>query len=86
MNADENARPELEIRRINLDTEKTLRVKSRHSRALRPEVFRGLSRDDRNGSGLGEICCLRRSDRVTEGVVDLGGRHVQRNSGLHEHR
>lgn len=45
MKADENARPELKIRRINLDTgRENIAIISRHSRALRPEVFRGFSR------------------------------------------
>lgn len=42
---DSKPRPELKIRRINLDTgRENVAVMSRHSRALRPEVFRGFSR------------------------------------------
>ena len=39
------ARPQLKIRRINLDTgRENVAVISRRSKALRPEVFRGFSR------------------------------------------
>ncbi|MBM3553803.1 MAG: thymidine phosphorylase family protein [Alphaproteobacteria bacterium] len=45
MNPDLKSRPGLKIRRANLDTgRENIVVMSRHSRALRPEVFRGFSR------------------------------------------
>lgn len=45
MKAGDNARPELKIRRINIDTgRENVAIISRHSRALRPEVFLGFSR------------------------------------------
>jgi thymidine phosphorylase len=45
MKIEQNPRPKLKIRRINLDTgRENVAVISRHSRALRPEVFRGFSR------------------------------------------
>jgi thymidine phosphorylase len=38
-------RPQLKIRRVNLDTgHENVAIMSRHSRALRPDVFRGFSR------------------------------------------
>lgn len=40
MNVDHKLRPELKIRRVNLDTgRENIVVISRHSRTLRPEVF-----------------------------------------------
>lgn len=45
MKADHKPRPRLKIQRINLDTgRENVAVISRHSLALRPEVFRGFSR------------------------------------------
>jgi thymidine phosphorylase len=45
MKAKQEPRPKLKVRRINLDTgRENVVVISRHSRALRPEVFRGFSR------------------------------------------
>jgi thymidine phosphorylase len=45
MNAINNHRPQLKIRRVNLDTgRENVAVISRRSKALRPEVFRGFSR------------------------------------------
>ena len=45
MNAADTSRPQLKIRRINLDTgRENVAVISRRSKALRPEVFRGFSR------------------------------------------
>ena len=45
MNAPNNSRPQLKIRRVNLDTgRENVVVMSRRSQALRPEVFRGFSR------------------------------------------
>ena len=45
MDAANNKRPRLKIRRINLDTgRENVVVISRRSQALRPEVFRGFSR------------------------------------------
>jgi thymidine phosphorylase len=45
MNATMNSRPQLKIRRINLDTgRENVVVISSRSKALRPEVFRGFSR------------------------------------------
>src|SRR6478609_6900543 len=41
----DNSRPPLRIRRVNLDTgRENVAVISRHSSALRPEIFRGFSR------------------------------------------
>ena len=45
MNANPPSRPQLKIRRVNLDTgRENVVVISRRSKALRPEVFRGFSR------------------------------------------
>ena len=45
MNATDNSRPQLKIRRVNLDTgHENVVVISRRSKALRAEVFRGFSR------------------------------------------
>ncbi len=45
MNENNNQRPHLRIRRVNLDTgRENVAVISRRSRALRPEVFRGFNR------------------------------------------
>ena len=45
MNANSPSRPQLKIRRVNLDTgRENVVVMSRRSKALRPEVFRGFSR------------------------------------------
>jgi thymidine phosphorylase len=45
MNAIETSRPQLKVRRVNLDTgRENVVVISRRSKALRPEVFRGFSR------------------------------------------
>ena len=45
MNAVKTLRPQLNIRRVNLDTgRENVAVISRRSKALRPEVFRGFSR------------------------------------------
>ena len=45
MNPADTSRPQLKIRRVNLDTgRENVVVISRRSKALRPEVFRGFSR------------------------------------------
>jgi len=45
MTAANSSRPQLKIRRVNLDTgRENVVVISRRSTALRPEVFRGFSR------------------------------------------
>ena len=45
MSATDKSRPQLKIRRVNLDTgRENVVVISRRSKALRPEVFRGFSR------------------------------------------
>src|SRR5450759_1786439 len=45
MKATDNSRPQLKIRRVNLDTgRENVVVISRRSTALRPEVFSGFSR------------------------------------------
>ena len=45
MTKNDTSRPQLRICRINLDTgRENVAVISRHSKALRPEVFRGFSR------------------------------------------
>src|SRR6187397_1675778 len=48
----DNSRPPLKVRRVNLDTgRENVVVISRHSSALRPEIFRGFSRVElRRGS------------------------------------
>jgi thymidine phosphorylase len=52
-----NSRPQLEIRWVSLDTgRENVVVVSRHSSALRPELFRGFSRVE-----------LRRNSRVLPG-------------------
>jgi thymidine phosphorylase len=41
----DNSRPPLKVRRVNLDTgRENVVVISRHSSALRPDIFRGFSR------------------------------------------
>ena len=41
----DNSRPSLKVRRVNLDTgRENVVVISRHSSALRPDIFRGFSR------------------------------------------
>lgn len=45
MNAESSSRPQLKVRRVNLDTgRENVVVISRRSTALQPEVFRGFSR------------------------------------------
>src|SRR5690242_13047543 len=74
MKTEQNPRPKLKIRRINLDTgRENVAVISRHSRALRPEVFRGFSRVEL-GNGTRSILAtlLITDDDAFVGSEELG--------------
>lgn len=74
MNALDKTRPQLKIRRINLDTgRENVAVISRHSKALRPEVFRGFSRVElRRNSKVLLATLLITDDDALVGPEDLG--------------
>ncbi|MFN3891254.1 MAG: thymidine phosphorylase family protein [Beijerinckiaceae bacterium] len=71
---DANSRPDLKIRRINLDTgRENVAVISRHSRALRPEVFRGFSRVELRANSKSMLATLLITDDDSlVGSDDLG--------------
>jgi thymidine phosphorylase len=74
MNANNNSRPQLKIRRVNLDTgRENVAVISRRSSALRPEVFSGFSRVElrRNSKVLLATLLLTDDDSLV-GPDDLG--------------
>lgn len=74
MKADQKPRPKLKIRRLNLDTgRENVAVISRHSRALRPEVFRGFSRVElENGTRSILATLLITDDDSLVGSEELG--------------
>jgi thymidine phosphorylase len=74
MNAADTSRPQLKIRRINLDTgRENVAVISRRSKALRPEVFRGFSRVElRCNSKVLLATLLITDDDALVGPGDLG--------------
>ncbi len=74
MAPNDGTRPPLKIRRINLDTgRENVAVISRHSRALRPDVFRGFSRVDiRFGSKVLLATLLITDDDRLVGTDELG--------------
>src|SRR5512147_771965 len=74
MNAIAPPRPQLKIRRINLDTgRENVVVISRRSKALRPEVFRGFSRVEvRRNSRVFLATLLITDDDALVGPGDLG--------------
>ena len=74
MNGIDTLRPQLKIRRINLDTgRENVVVISRRSRALRPEIFRGFSRVElrRNGKVMLATLIITDDDALV-GPDDLG--------------
>ena len=69
MNAQSSSRPQLKVRRVNLDTgRENVVVISRRSRALRPEVFRGFSRVELR---CGEKVLLATLLITDDGLVDI---------------
>ncbi len=74
MTAPHRPRPGLKVRRVNLDTgRENVAVISRHSRALRPEVFRGFSRVElQSGTRSMLATLLITDDDSLVGSEDLG--------------
>jgi thymidine phosphorylase len=74
MKAEPKPRPKLKVRRIALDTgRENVAVISRHSRALRPEVFRGFSRVELgNGTRSMLATLLITDDDTLVGAEELG--------------
>ena len=74
MNTADASRPQLKIRRVNLDTgRENVAVISRRSKALRPEVFRGFSRVElRRNSKVLLATLLITDDDALVGPDDLG--------------
>jgi thymidine phosphorylase len=74
MNASDSSRPQLKIRRINLDTgRENVVVISRRSKALRPEIFSGFSRVElRHNSRTLLATLLITDDDTLVGPGDLG--------------
>jgi thymidine phosphorylase len=74
MNAGDTSRPQLKIRRVNLDTgRENVAVISRRSKALRAEVFRGFSRVEiRRNSKVVLATLLITDDDTLVGPDDLG--------------
>jgi thymidine phosphorylase len=73
MNADSPSRPQLKIRRINLDTgRENVVVMSRRSKALRPEVFRGFSRVELRCNSKTLLATLLITDDGLVGVDEIG--------------
>jgi len=67
------ARPQLKIRRINLDTgRENVVVISRRSTALRPEVFRGFSRVELRANSKALLATLLLTDDGLVGPDELG--------------
>ena len=68
-----NPRPQLKIRRINLDTgRENVVVISRRSKALRPEVFRGFSRVELRSDSREMLATLILTDDGMVGPDELG--------------
>ncbi len=74
MKAGQKPRPQLRIRRVNLDTgRENVAVISTHSCALRPEVFRGFSRVELKTGGKSILATLLiTDDEPLVGSEDLG--------------
>lgn len=73
MDTNNNLRPRLKIRRVNLDTgRENVVVISRRSRALRPEVFRGFSRVELRADGKVLLATLLLTDDGMVGTDELG--------------
>jgi thymidine phosphorylase len=73
MNAVNSPRPQLKIRRINLDTgRENVVVISRRSQALRAEVFRGFSRVELRCNSKVQLATLLITDDGLVGVDELG--------------
>src|SRR3954469_13609397 len=70
----DNSRPQLKVRRISLDTgRENVVVISRHSSALRPELFRGFSRVElRRDSRILLATLLITDDDALVGPDDIG--------------
>ncbi len=73
MNPDSPSRPQLKIRRVNLDTgRENVVVMSRRSKALRPEVFRGFSRVELRCNSKTLLATLLITDDGLVGVDEIG--------------
>ena len=73
MNNNNNLRPRLKIRRVNLDTgRENVVVISRRSLALRPDVFRGFSRVELRANGKVLLATLLLTDDGMVGIDELG--------------
>jgi thymidine phosphorylase len=73
MNAPNNSRPQLKIRRVNLDTgHENVVVISRRSKALRAEVFRGFSRVELRCNSKVLLATLLLTDDGMVGIDELG--------------
>jgi len=73
MDANNNLRPRLKIRRVHLDTgRENVVVISRRSQALRPEVFRGFSRVELRANGKVLLATLLLTDDGMVGTDELG--------------
>src|SRR5665647_1887533 len=73
MKATDNSRPQLKIRRVNLDTgRENVVVISRRSTALRPEVFSGFSRVELRCNSKVLLATLLLTDNGLVGVDELG--------------
>src|SRR4051812_11190775 len=73
-NIDANSRPQLAIRRVSLDTgRENVIVISRHSSALRPDIFRGFSRVElRRGSKVLLATLLITDEDALVGADEIG--------------
>lgn len=73
-NIDSNSRPQLAIRRVSLDTgRENVIVISRHSSALRPDIFRGFSRVElRRGSKVLLATLLITDEDALVGADEIG--------------
>lgn len=73
MNAESSSRPQLKVRRVNLDTgRENVVVISRRSRALRPEVFRGFSRVELRCGQKVLLATLLITDDGLVGIDEIG--------------
>jgi thymidine phosphorylase len=73
MNAEPSSRPQLKVRRVNLDTgRENVVVISRRSRALRPEVFRGFSRVELRCGAKVLLATLLITDDGLVGIDEIG--------------
>lgn len=73
MKAESSSRPQLKVRRVNLDTgRENVVVISRRSRALRPEVFRGFSRVELRCGEKVLLATLLITDDGLVGIDEIG--------------